>query len=97
MQVAAAKNVEVRDSELDVVLPSGKTMTVLGNAKPLLNNKGKVRGCLAAFIDITERKKDLEALRMSEWIARNRTEELEKLQVELENKAAEVQKYATQM
>ena len=97
MQVAAAKNVEVRDSELDVVLPSGKTMTMLGNAKPLLNNEGKVRGCVAAFIDITERKKDLEALRMSEWIARNRTEELEKLQVELENKAAEVQKYATQM
>jgi PAS domain S-box-containing protein len=97
MQVAAAKNVEVRDSELDVVLPGGKTMTMLGNAKPLLNNEGKVRGCVAAFIDITERKKDLEALRMSEWIARNRTEELEKLQVELEKKAAEVQKYATQM
>ena len=97
MQLAAAKNIEIRDSELNVLTPSGKKITILGNAKPLLNKEGKVRGCVAAFIDRTERKKAEEALRKSEWIARERTKKLEELQVKLEEKAAEVQKYATRM
>jgi PAS domain S-box-containing protein len=97
MQLAAAKNIEIRDSELDVILPSGRKMTILGNAKPLLNNEGEVRGCVAAFIDITERKNAEKALRKSEWIARGRAEELEELQVKLEEKAAEVEEYATHM
>jgi PAS domain S-box-containing protein len=61
MQEAAAKSVEIRNSELDVILPSDRKITILGNAKPLLNDAGKVRGCLAVFMDITERKKALEA------------------------------------
>jgi PAS domain S-box-containing protein len=49
------------------------------------------------FRDITERKESEEALRRTEWIARQRAEELEKLQAELEEKAVEVEEYATRM
>jgi PAS domain S-box-containing protein len=55
MQEAAALNRDVRDSEVDVLLPSGRWMTILGNASPLRDPAGRVRGCIASFIDITER------------------------------------------
>ena len=66
MQEAAVKNVEIRDSEVDVLLPSGKKITILGSATPLKDAEGKVRGCVASFMDITERKKAEEALRESQ-------------------------------
>jgi PAS domain S-box-containing protein len=56
MQKAAKENREIKNSELEVLAPSGRKMTILGSAKPLLNAEGNVRGCIAAFIDITERK-----------------------------------------
>ena len=56
MQRAARTNKEVRDSEVDIILPSGNKRTLLGNATPLLDSEGKVRGCLGAFIEITDRK-----------------------------------------
>ena len=61
MQEAAAKNIEIKNSELEVVVPSGRKITILGNAKPLLDEVGNVRGCIGAFVDITERKKAEEA------------------------------------
>jgi PAS domain S-box-containing protein len=66
MQVAVATNQVVRDVELYVHLLSGRRMTMLGSAIPLSDEKGNVRGCIGAFIDITERKRAEEALRMSE-------------------------------
>ncbi|MCC7566352.1 MAG: PAS domain-containing protein [Methanomicrobiaceae archaeon] len=56
IQTAASRGIEVRDSEVDVLLPSGKYITILGNASPLLDADGRVRGCIGAFIDITDRK-----------------------------------------
>ncbi len=63
MQLAAAKGIDVIDSEVDVLLPSGKSITILGNARPLFDANGDVRGSIAVFVDITERKKMEEALR----------------------------------
>ena len=62
MQQAAANNEAVTNSELDVLAPSGRKMTMLGSALPLIKNDGTVRGSLAIFIDITERKKAEETL-----------------------------------
>ncbi|HIH04195.1 MAG TPA: PAS domain-containing protein [Methanoregulaceae archaeon] len=66
MQVAAAHGVEVRDAEIEVLLPSGRRIFMLGSASPLREASGAVRGCLGAFLDITERKRTEEALRESE-------------------------------
>jgi PAS domain S-box-containing protein len=62
MQEAATKGVELRNSELDVLLPSGRTITILGSASPLRDAEGRVRGCVASFMDITERKRAEQAL-----------------------------------
>ncbi len=57
MQFAAATNQELRDVELRVQLPSGQHRTILGSAIPLRNERGEARGCIGAFLDITERKR----------------------------------------
>ncbi len=66
MQVAAAQDIDLRDSEVDVLLPSGKWRNMLGSASALHDAEGRVRGCIGAFMDITARKQAEEALRESE-------------------------------
>jgi PAS domain S-box-containing protein len=56
MQEAAARNQPVEGSEFDVKVPSGKSLTLMGAASPLRDEKGKVRGAVAAFLDITARR-----------------------------------------
>jgi PAS domain S-box-containing protein len=56
MQEAAAKGKEILNAEIEVLTPSGKRLTILGSASPLLNSRREVRGCIASFVDITQRK-----------------------------------------
>ena len=56
MQIAAAEAREVNDAELDMILPDGERRTICGTARPLFSADGKVRGSIATFIDITERR-----------------------------------------
>jgi PAS domain-containing protein len=52
----AAKGINVRNEEIDVLLPSGEWRSFMGSASPLHNAEGNVRGSVGAFVDITERK-----------------------------------------
>lgn len=88
MQEAAARNADVRDVELDVLLPSGDWMFMWGSASPLHDESGRVRGCVGAYADITSLKKvqqELQQLnaRLEEHV-RARTAELEMANRELE-------------
>ncbi|MHB8108702.1 MAG: hybrid sensor histidine kinase/response regulator [Syntrophorhabdaceae bacterium] len=65
MQASAIKNIDIRNTELEFLTPSGKTMNILGSAVPLHTADGQVRGSVGAFIDITERKRMEGELRRS--------------------------------
>ncbi|NTW37529.1 MAG: PAS domain S-box protein, partial [Syntrophobacteraceae bacterium] len=65
-EYASINGMEVLNEEMDVLLSSGRRITLLGSASPLREESGKVRGCIAAFMDITERKWSEERLRKSE-------------------------------
>ena len=56
VQKAAATGQEIRDSELRIVFANGDSLHFLGNAAPLLNDDGTVRGAVGVFVDITARK-----------------------------------------
>jgi PAS domain S-box-containing protein len=54
MQFAAEHKMEVRDFEEDIVFDDGQVVRAFGSALPLLDEQGSVRGCIAAFMDVTE-------------------------------------------
>ena len=97
----AAAGIEINDCELDIVSADGEIRHVLGNARPLRDEQGNLRGSISAFIDITERKKAEEALKKAhdnlEEKVKERTAELEKAYNSLkesEKGLAEAQKMA---
>jgi PAS domain S-box-containing protein len=53
----AAKGHEVRNFEFTLVFEDGSSSDVFGDAVPLFDETGKVRGAIGAFLDITEYKK----------------------------------------
>jgi PAS domain S-box-containing protein len=52
----AARGEEVRNYEQEYVLDDGTRFTMFGNATPLRDAEGHLRGSVSAFVDITERK-----------------------------------------
>lgn len=66
MQMAAATGREVLDCEMIIAFEDGSSRCIFGNAVPLLDETGQVRGAVGAFIDISERNRTEEALRESE-------------------------------
>ena len=97
----SASGIEINDYELDIVSTDGTIRHLLGNARPLRDEQGNLRGSVSAFIDITERKKAEEALKKAhdnlEEKVKERTAELEKAYNSLkesEKGLAEAQKMA---
>lgn len=74
IQYAAAHGVNVRNVELEIVRDDGTVLHLLANAAPLLDEEGQVRGCVGAFLDISERKQAEESLRASENLYRTLSE-----------------------
>jgi|GEM_PF-1986492 len=87
MQRAAATGKPQPVEELDFELPDGRTLTLLGSATPLFDERQKVRGVVAVFSDITARKKAQDLLRhaneMLEEKVRERTAQLLQLNAKL--------------
>ncbi len=80
MQQAALNNTEIHNTEMELLLQSGRRISLLGSATPLRDAHGRVRGCVGAFLDNTERKRAVEGLRRArnelEQRVRERTAEL---------------------
>jgi PAS domain-containing protein len=97
----SATGKEVLDYEFDLVYLDGTVRHLLGNARPLRDEKGKPHGSVSAFIDITERKKAEEDIKKVhadlEKLVEERTTELKnayKSLKENEEGLAEAQKMA---
>ncbi|WP_413174482.1 ATP-binding protein [Anabaena azotica] len=63
MQYAAAHGVEILGYEVDIVHKDGTVVNMLEYVAPLFDEDGKTRGCIGAFLDITERKQAEKLLR----------------------------------
>jgi PAS domain S-box-containing protein len=59
----ASSGQALRNYEVEVVLEDGRSVDLLGNVEPLLDDDGRPRGAIAALSDITERKRAEAALR----------------------------------
>ncbi|MFH0958142.1 MAG: PAS domain S-box protein [Pseudomonadota bacterium] len=70
MQQSIASGQRILDHEIEYRLSDGRKVFALGNAVPLFDDKGEVRGSVAAFLDISERKKIEHLLRTSEKLYR---------------------------
>jgi two-component system, LuxR family, sensor kinase FixL len=66
---AVASGAEVRDVEIDIVQPHAETIHLLSYAAPLLDEQGRPRGAVGAFLDITERKRAQEQALQTERLA----------------------------
>jgi PAS domain S-box-containing protein len=62
VQRAAREGVDIRGFEEDVVFEDGSRITLFGNASPLVDEDGKPRGSVGAFVDITPWKRVQEQL-----------------------------------
>ena len=85
-EVVTGKLSEVRDAEVIIERPDGSRITVVVNIRPHKNQRGEVIGAINCF-DITQRKVNEEALRLSDS---NKTEFLAMLAHELRNPLAPI-------
>src|SRR5215475_5755134 len=84
---SAARGIEVRGNEHEVVFDDGERRHFCGNAMPLRDEAGNVRGAISAFVDITARVLAEESLREAD---RRKDEFLAMLAHELRNPLAPI-------
>jgi PAS domain S-box-containing protein len=66
IQQVAASGRGLSNYSMEFVFDDGTVRSVLGNINPVLDSEGQPNGAVAAFLDITERKRAEAALRESE-------------------------------
>ncbi|MCY1071504.1 PAS domain S-box protein [Nannocystis sp. RBIL2] len=66
LRLAIATGAPVTDVEVDLVLPDQTVITLLGNAAPLFDAAGAVRGAVGACLDVSERERLREQLQHHE-------------------------------
>jgi len=64
IQKAAATGQVVRESELTLLFEDGAAREMFGNAAPLLNDEGVVRGAVGVFVDVSGRKRAEKSLKL---------------------------------
>jgi signal transduction histidine kinase len=84
---SAARGSELRGNEHEVVFSDGERLHLYGNAVPLRDAAGNVRGAISAFVDITARVQAEESLREAD---RRKDEFLAMLSHELRNPLAPI-------
>jgi PAS domain S-box-containing protein len=91
IQRVAASGQGLTDYTMELVFNDGTARSVLGNISPVLDSEGQPNGAIAAFIDITDRKKVEEELRRSrdelELRVQERTTELANAYKELKEQS----------
>ena len=91
----AARGIVLNNLEYDVAFSDGTICHVLGNARPLLDGQGRPRGSVAAFVDITERKRMEDVIRHAhgelEERVRERTAEVVRANAQLSREILERQ------
>jgi signal transduction histidine kinase/DNA-binding response OmpR family regulator len=66
---AAARGVEQRDIEIEIVVGNAAPAHLYGNAVPLRDAEGSPYGSIATFVDITERKRAVQRLALQYEVA----------------------------
>ncbi len=66
LHVVAKTGRELRDYSLEFVRDDGAECSLLGNIVPVFDSEGNPNGAVAAFLDVSQRKRGLELLRESE-------------------------------
>ena len=67
----AVMGIEVQNYDFELIYRDNTNRHLLGNARPLSDEQGNVRGAVAAYIDISKRKKVEEALKVSNFYNRS--------------------------
>jgi PAS domain S-box-containing protein len=93
LQRAAASGQPQHENEIDVQTLDGRTVTMSGNAVPIFDSGGTVRGAIAALADITEIRRAEEKLQR---LADERLVLMNELSHRVNNTLAVVQALATQ-
>lgn len=87
VQVAAAQGIDVRDEEQELRFVDGRVRHIVCHASPLFDDRGQVRGCVGAVLDVTEQKRAELALKEAD---RRKNEFLATLAHELRNPLAPI-------
>jgi chemotaxis methyl-accepting protein methylase/signal transduction histidine kinase/chemotaxis response regulator CheB len=96
MQLAASQGISSEGNELTVMFDDGSRRDIFGNAAPLFDEHGEVRGAVGTFVDITNMKRAEEELRKSrdlcERQVQDRTSELAQALRDLQGNSERLEK-----